>query len=306
MKEKQKKEWIIKYCKNNGIEELLNERYIDDKKDKKIVNFFDKYSPTIQSVCAVLSIIVVLITSLFVGNQTNKVANKQLEILRLENKPIITFNLVKNDNGENIIDVYSEGVSPKSFSVEVATYYNIDCDENRKNKEPIYVYTITDIKKTDRKKDELGKISEVFVYGARHKINKMINNSLFNLAREESGTDCHWSATHYYLVKVVCKDIYDETSEFYYLYNGYNGLELSFEEGNKLFSGWQKEVDAWQSEEKSIVDSNLIRYENFDAKAILYNGVAELRRKKLYSNEFGENEPGNNINYGDNEPGYYD
>lgn len=301
MKKQQKKEWIINYCKNNNIEDLLNEKYTKTNKNRHRLDILNKYSPVIQSICAIISIIVVAVTSWYVGSQANLISAKQLEILRLENKPIITFNLVKGEDGKDTIDVYSEATSPKSYSIEVATYYNIECDENQENGEPVYVYTTTNIKKTDRKKDESGKISEVFVYSSNYSINKIINNELFYLARNVSDTTCCWRATHYYLVKVICNDIFDEESVYYYLYDGSRGTEISVAQGNQLFLGWKQEIEAWQSGEKSIIDSNIIRFENFEAESILYKGVAELRRKELYAVDSNKR-----ITYGEYEPGYYD
>ena len=63
MKKQQKKEWIINYCKNNNIEDLLNEKYTKTNKNRHRLDILNKYAPFIQSICSIISVIIGAFTS---------------------------------------------------------------------------------------------------------------------------------------------------------------------------------------------------------------------------------------------------
>lgn len=294
MKPKDKKNWIIKYCNNHGLEKILNDRYTHKKE-----NWVKTYSLEIQAVCAIASVLIIGVVSIVLLYQSNLIAKSQLEINRLENKPIITFSIKRNEDKTDSIEIYSESVSPKSFTVDVATYYSFENDENETNATPIRVYTLTNILQEQLQKDSAGKIADVSVYSRKHNFIRGTYDDILDLARDSSNTFCFWETTYNYLIKVTCKDIYDETSVFYYLYNGYSGTVVNEEYATAIFSEWKRLMSNWGNGNINKNNFNLTRFEAFDSESLFCKAVAEMRNKGLYAIDSKTN---NKIEYGEYEP----
>ena len=296
MKDKDKITWIIKYCKNNRIDRILDKKYTG-----KNENWLKRNSSEIQAICAVFSVIIIGFSSIFLACKANNIATKQLSISLLENKPIISFSIVNNEDDTATIEIFSEGVSPKSFSVDVVNYFTFENQETSERGKPIIVHTITSLKQKKIEKGDNGKIAETIAFSDNHQFVRDYSNNITALAQQSSGSYCYWETKYNYLIKVTCIDIYNSVNEFYYIYDGYSGNVVSSKDGEKIFSERLSDVEEWKKWKNSMANglsTELFRFETLDDKGLFYHAVMQMRKEGLWAYD----RDGKKITYGEYDP----
>lgn len=291
MKKESKKEWLIKYAKNNGLDEILNEKY------RTKTPFVKKYSSEIQAICSILSVLVIGIVTLFLSIQSNKIAEMQLAVSKAEVKPIVNFSYQKEvSSGIDRITVNNAGTTPLSYDVEVISFFNIMANENSMGSIPIRVYTLNNVYSHNSIDDNLEKLSEIDIYSGKSEFVAKIESGVNDI--KSNYTTLYWDVVHTYVVKVTCLDSLNETSEFYYMYDRWGGNVLSLKKGKEIFQEYDcmiptEDIGHYTSKEAYF------DFQDTTPEAIFKYALKKIREKGLYSKSFPENEF---VKYGDYEP----
>ena len=117
----------------------------------------------VQSICAIVSVFVIGAVSIIVSVNSNRIADRQLQVSIAENKPIISFSLIKGDNGKNIIEIKNEGTAPLSYNVDVVTFFNFQNSENYLGEIITKIYTWGDSYELKTVNSGDGKLAELTV-----------------------------------------------------------------------------------------------------------------------------------------------
>ena len=175
---------------------------------KRIVRFLENHTNLIQSICAIISVFVIGAVSIIVSVNSNRIADKQLQVSIAENKPIISFTLIKGENGENTIETNNEGVAPVSYNVDVVTFFNFQNSENYLGEIMTHIYTWGDSYELKTVNNGEGKLAELTVMDFYNKYVQDINNGIQELVK--TYTDGVWQTEFVYIIRVECVDIFEQ------------------------------------------------------------------------------------------------
>ncbi len=274
---------------------------------RKTLAYLDRYSNFIQSLCAIISVFVIGAVSILVADNANRIAekeneiaDKQLQVSIAENKPIISFALIKNDNGENTIEINNEGIAPISYNVDVVTFFTFLNSENHFGKEMTNIFTWGDSYELKTINDGKGKIAELTVMDFNNEYVQNINTGVQKLVNEYN--DGLWQTEFIYIIRVECVDIFEQHNYTYIMYDGFEGNILTEEFGKQLVDEWEFITLGWHYEEfKDEPIPIVLKYSAATPEKLLGNAVACLRAKDLYAQDIN----GNIAYYGDYEPDRY-
>lgn len=267
---------------------------------KRTVKYLENHTNLIQSICAIISVFVIGAVSIIVSVNSNRIADKQLQVSMAENKPIISFTLLKGDNGKNTIEINNEGVSPVSYNVDVVTFFNFQNSENYLGEIITKIYTWGDSYELKTVNNGEGKLAELTVMDFYNKYVQDINNGIQELVKSYS--DGVWQTEFIYIIRVECVDIFEQHNYTYIMYDGFECNILSEEFGKQLVDEWEYvtvglHADQFKDEPKHYV----VKYSAATPENLLGNAVAYLRAKDLYAKEAD----GRIVYYGDFEPENY-
>ncbi|MCM1237129.1 MAG: hypothetical protein NC489_44225 [Ruminococcus flavefaciens] len=126
MNKKQKKEWIIKYVKNNDMEYILHNKYKTQKS-----KWLKVHSDEIQSICSIISVLIVGIISLILTMHYNTMVKEQTKLMEIGQKPIIDI-VINEDvaDGTDELTIINRGAPCLSYGIEVISYLDVLCYEN--------------------------------------------------------------------------------------------------------------------------------------------------------------------------------
>lgn len=274
---------------------------------RKILAYLDRHSNLIQSICAIISVFVIGAVSILVAENANRIAekeneiaDKQLQVSIAENKPIISFTLIKNDNEENTIEINNEGIAPISYNVDVVTFFTFLNSENHFGKEMTNIFTWGDSYELKTINDGKGKIAELTVMDFNNEYVQNINKGVQKLVNEYN--DGLWQTEFIYIIRVECVDIFEQHNYTYIMYDGFEGNILTEEFGKQLVDEWEFITLGWHYEEfKDEPEHFVVKYSAATPEKLLGNAVAYLRAKDLYAQDIN----GNIAYYGDYEPDRY-
>lgn len=286
----------VKKCKKSNKKSLS---YI-----KTIFNYLDKKSNLIQSICAILSVIVIGSVSLKISDKANEIsikaneiADKQLQVSITENKPIISFTLDKGEDGYDTIKINNEGVAPISYNVDVVTFFNFQNSENHLGKELVKIYTWGDNYELKNINDGKGVLAEVTVLNFYSDYVNTINNGVQKLVNKYNNGI--WQTELMYVIRIECVDIFENHNYTYILYDGFSCNILTQEFGKELVDEWEYITMGYHSEEfKNEPDHFVIKKDAVTPEKLLKNAITYMREKNLYAKDMN----GNIVYYGEYEP----
>ena len=267
---------------------------------KRVARFLENNTNLIQSICAIVSAFVIGAVSIIVSVNSNRIADKQLQVSIAENKPIISFSLIKGDNGVKTIEINNEGVAPVSYNVDVVTFFNFQNSENYLGEIMTNIYTWGDSYELKTVSNGEGKLAELTVMDFYNKYVQDINNGIQELVK--TYTDGVWQTEFVYIIRVGCVDIFEQHNYTYIMYDGFECNILSEEFGKQLIDEWEYITVGLHSDLfKDEPIQYVVKYSYATPEKLLGNAVAYLRAKNLYAKDIN----GNIVYYGEFEPDKY-
>ena len=267
---------------------------------KRVARFLENNTNLIQSICAIVSAFVIGAVSIIVSVNSNRIADKQLQVSIAENKPVISFSLIKGDNGVNTIEINNEGVSPISYNVDVVTFFNFQNSENYLGEIMTNIYTWGDSYELKTVNNGEGKLAELTVMDFYNKYVQDINSGIQELVK--TYTDGVWQTEFVYIIRVECVDIFEQHNYTYIMYDGIECNILSEEFGKQLIDEWEYITVGLHSDLfKDEPIQHVVKYSYATPEKLLGNAVAYLRAKNLYAKDIN----GNIVYYGEFEPDKY-
>lgn len=285
---KEKRQWIIKYVKKNKLDYILANEYRHKKE-----NVLKKYSNEIQSICSIISILVIGFASIIISVQYNGLVEKQTQIMMNEQKPIINISIDDDKNGTSRLLVNNKGTDAIDCGIEVITYFNVHCNENGLGQVPIRVYFLNAIESLEyNKKDN---IAEIVLYNESHPAIASLKNDLSEIIHQY--TYQYWDFSFTYLIKITSYDIMNEKNIDYFVFNNTSVQRVSNEYGDSVVNEYTYMIDEEYGMKTSkesyfeLGESNAERIFKYTLEKIRYNDLYsvdfETKEKYLY----GEYEP---------------
>lgn len=290
MKKELKKEWIIKYAKKNGLDDVLNEKFSGKAPLVK------RYSSEIQAICSVLSVLVIGIISVILSIQSNRISEMQLAVSKAEVKPIVTFSYEKDIiSGIDRIKIKNAGTTPLKYEVEVVSFFDILANENLMGSVPIRIYTMNSVDSYNSIDVNIGEMAEIDLYNEASDMVTPIKSGVKDIIRNY--TDLYWDLVYTYVIKVVCLDSLNETSEFYYMYNRWGGNIVSQKSGEEIFNEYSCMIQV----ERGYYTSKEAYFNLQDASPedVFRYMLKKLRAEGLYAKDHEKNKY---VEYGEYEP----
>lgn len=210
MNDKEKRQWIIRYARRNDIDDILAGKYKNSKR-----SFLKEHSDEIQSICSIISVLVIGIASILIAAQYNSLVDKQTQIMRHEQKPIIGMKVQDADEYTDKLLIVNNGTEAINYNVEIFPFFDVLCNENNMGSVPIRVYFLNEIK--DIKRRNTDEIAEITLYKESHPPIISLKKDLSNLICEY--VNLYWDFSFTYLIKVTSTDILDEQNTAYFIYN---------------------------------------------------------------------------------------
>lgn len=288
MNDKEKKQWIIRYIRKNKIDDILAEKYKNETK-----NALKKYSNEIQSICSIVSVLVIGIISLIISIQYNHLVKQQTQIMKNEQKPIID---IINEGGSDYTDrllVINSGINAKNYNVEIFPFFDIMCNENNLGSIPIRVYFINGAEILLSKK--LDEIAEITIYKENYPVICSLKEDLHKIISEY--TTLYWDFSFSYLIKITTIDVMDEENIDYFVYNRQGVKRVGNEYGNGLVDEYNYMIDNHDGTKTS--KESYFDLDKVDAEQIFRYTLKKIRDNNLYKVDFRTNEK---YLYGDYEP----
>ena len=291
MKKEDKKEWLIKYAKKNGLEEILNDKY------HKQTTVIKRYSSEIQAISSLLSVLFIGIVSLLFSFENNRIADMQLSVAKSEVKPIVVFSYEKDIfPGIDRIKINNAGTTPLNYDVEVVSFFNVLANENSMGSIPIRVYTLNGVCSYNNVNDAFENIAEIDIYSETSDFVSNIRDGLIEITT--SYTDLYWDIIHTYIIKITCLDSLNETSEFYYIYDKWGGKVILQDKGQKIFQEYENMIPSEGSGHYTSKES-YFDLKDTTSDLIFRYALQKIRAEGLYKNNLSENKI---VQYGDYEP----
>lgn len=288
MNDKEKKKWIIRYAKKNKIDDILAEKYKNEKESA-----LKKYSNEIQSVCSIISVLVIGVITIILSVQYNHLVKQQTQIMKNEQKPIID---ITNEGGINYTDrllITNNGIDAKSYDVEIFPFIDVMCNENGLGSIPIRVYFINGAEILLNK--NVDEVAEITVYKEEYPVICSLKDDLHKIISEY--TTLYWDFSFSYLIKITNIDIMDEENIDYFVYNRRGVKRIGNEYGNNLIDEYSYMIDNHDGTKTS--KESYFDLEKIDAEQIFRYILNKLRDNNLYKIDFRTNEK---YLYGDYEP----
>lgn len=288
MNNEDKKKWIIRYIKKNKMEDILAEKY----KCKK-GNWLKRYSNEIQSVCAILSVLAIGVVTVILSNQNNKLVETQNEIMRNEQKPII--DIIKMDENEETdkLLVVNNGTDVLTYNIEVYTYLDVLCNENKLGTMPIRVYFLNAY--TRQKCGNEDGMEEISIYTEEHSLVSSLKNDLHHIIDQYN--NLYWDFSFTYLIKVTSVDILNEENRDYFLFSR-NGIRRVDEEYyNEVVDEHNYMIDNHDGTHTS--KEYFFELEECSADRVFEYALSKIRDENLYQIDY---KTGEKMLYGQYEP----
>ncbi len=278
MNKKEKEQWIIKYAKKNKIDYILNEKY--NKKENKI----KKYSNEIQSICSIISVLIIGGISLILTIHYNKMVNQQTKLMEYEHKPIIDIIINENiSEGIDELTVINRGTPCRDYGVETRSYMDVMCHENGWGEIPIRSYVFGTfynqgaVKDYHFIKDSSNEIAKLDVYtNSYHELSKL-ENDMFNIVLRY--TTYFWEFNFINIIKVSYIDVLNNYDEEYFMYSDYGLRVMDKEFGKNIFKEW----DDVLLNESDDFDINWNKSFNVNSNKVFKKILKRIRKKGLFS-----------------------
>lgn len=290
MNNKEKKQWIIRYAKNNKIDDILAEKY---KKEKD--SFLKKHTDEIQSICSIISVLVIGIASLFISVQYNNLADKQTQIMKYEQKPIIDIRIEDINDYTDKLLIVNNGTDAIDYKVEIFSFFEVLCNENKIGSVPIRVYFLNAIENIKNRNTD--KVSEMVLYKESYPPIFSLKEDLHSIISEY--TNLYWDFSFTYLIKVTSVDIMDEKNVAYFIYNHNSATRVSDEYGNSIEYEYNYMVDGDYPNTK-VSKESFFDLESSNAKQIFKYALSKIRENNLYHVDSSTSEK--YVLYGEYEP----
>ena len=275
MNKKEKREWLVKYVKRNELDYILKEQY-----RKKKCNFFKLYSDEIQSICSIISITIISILTIILAIKANDIANKQTEIMRSGQKPIIEISVEENVNdGVDKLTIVNNGTGALQYNIEAIAYFDVLCNENNFGNIPIRCYfMLEEMQYLNNASKEIATFS---AYNDNYSKIQILNNNISGIIRNY--TNLYWDFLFTYYVKVVYTDIMEETHVDYFIYNR-NGLRrIKNKLGEEIYNEYTYMID--NKDGTSTSNESFFDLDS-EAKTLFRYILSKVRRKGLYCVDF--------------------
>lgn len=269
------------------------------KRVRKFARFLKKYSVTLQTFCSIISVTLIAAITISIAINANKISASQLEISKAENRPIFTFDITQNDDGNDEFDIFCRGAYPTVFKVDFITYFEFYNKENDYGKEPLRIYTPNDNNKMYKGEEE-NCIATFYLYDANCELISEISKEIAELSSVVD--DNIWKTDFVYLIIVNYMDVFNEPDYVYYQFDGHNGYLVSKEFGDEIVKEYEYSTQGLHEDEFNFKKQNRLYYyvDTMDTKILFSDAVSLMRSKNLY----GKDSNSKTIYYGNYEPNH--
>lgn len=288
MDDREKKKWIIRYIKKNNFDDILKDKYKNGR-----VNILKEHTNEIQSICSILSVLVIGLASLFIALQNNYYVEEQTKIMKDEQKPIISISSEIQNSSTDKLLIVNDGTSAKDYGVEIYTYLDVQCNENKMGTIPTRVYMVNTIQ--DMTQEDTSNIAEIILYNEESPVVVSLKNDLHEIINNY--TNLYWDFSLKYLFRITSIDIMDEKNVDYFVYYRHNVNRVSEEYADDIIEEYNCMIDnhdGTQTSKETYFDLN-----DNDAEEIFKYILKKIRNEDLYAIDFETNKK---YLYGEYEP----
>lgn len=284
MKTNEKKEWIIKYAKKNKIEDVLADKYL--RKESKLC-FLKRHSNEIQSICSILSVLVIGFISLIVAIQNNKLVEMQNQIMSNEQKPIIDIQITQSTEEKEKLVVNNKNISALSYDVDVIPYIDVYCNENNWGSTPIRAYLFKSETLVSQVNNNLeDNISELSLLSENSSIYSSIVEQLHKITSNYN--DLAWDYCLKYLIRIISIDALGEENMDYFIFCRNAIHRIKTEKGDSIFNECYYMIDNLDGSKTS--KESFFQIENIDTEILFSYILEKIRDKDLYKVSIETNE----------------
>ena len=297
MKRQEKIKWIIRYIKRNNIDFILNDKY------KEAFKFPPKTLEFIQTVCSVISVVVIGFTSINLSARSNELASSQnrildyqLSLMEKDYNAAIDVVVSEPDDGIRTVKVINRGKPVISKTIDMVSFLNVNMRENDwGSRDYIRCYALEtgkhrfyNIEGEDENYSTI--VAEFPIYAnSYHKLEKLISQlSTINATY----TPYHCDFDYIYILRISYEDSLGEDSTNYYMIDEYGLIDISMKTGEVYFDEWNEALYHFNNKKFDLYWGL-----KWDADEIFRNIVSKMRSMNLYA----EDGYGEIIRYGDYE-----
>lgn len=291
MDKKKKKEWIIKYIKKNNLEDILDSKYKGSG-----CNFIYKYTSEIQSICSIISVLIIGGFSLAMTWQYNNMVIKQTKIMEYGQKPLIDISI--NDNDGNNIDeltIVNNGIDALSYNVEVIPFFDVLCNENNLGHTPIRVFLAENIEEIEYLYNASKEIARIKLNNENCAEIKLLKNNLSEITHNY--TTLFWNFRLTYLIIVNTTDLMKQDNKDYFLFDCDKIMRIENELGEDIVKEYCDII--WYDDGIGELKETRFNFKSVGADELFKYTLNKIRENGLYKFDFRNNEY---VTYGDFEP----
>ncbi len=289
MNNREKKEWIIRYAKKQGFEDILSNKYLNKKE-----GVLKRYTNEIQAVCSLISVLFIGFASLIVSFESNEIAVQQMEINKYENKPILSVALERNARtGLDYVSIVNTGKVPVTFNTSIISYFNCLANENNFGSVPIRLYTLKSFDSQKHNSTDSETIAELILYNSTYPALDKLYDEFVRIVR--SYTDLAWGINHTYLIRVDYVDVLNENNICYFICDAHGARSISKELGQQIYDECNSMI--LNEDGLYIGKERFYLFEDVTAEQVLRACLQKMRAYNLYCENngfpvlYGEYEP---------------
>ena len=292
MNNEEKRQWIIKYAHKNKIDDILADKYKNEKDNllKRCLKWLKKYC---NEICSITTAFIVGFASISISIHSNELLEIQTQIMKTEQKPIIDIRNYAEDNNIDKLLVINKGTEAKNYDIKVFSFLNVFCNENGFGYVPIRVYLFDAVQHFERR--NMNEIAEITLYNEAYPTISSLNDELRNIISKYTNLSWNFRFTH--LIKITSIDIIGEENIDYFAFS-VNGVErISNAIGDEIVAEYDCMIDNHDGTKTS--KESFFNLEKSNADQIFKYMLSKIRNKNLYSIDFRTDEK---ILYGEYEP----
>lgn len=265
----------------------------ESKKRLSLIKWLKKYTDEIQTACSIISTVFIGVLGLWLTIQSNQIAEKQLDITLNAYNPVITYDIERNvETGMDTITLYNNGNAIKNPRVEIISYYNFSCNENKLGCIPIRAYIINDEISYETYASSVGEIAQICFCNVHHPTVQEATN-IRAITRQY--TEGYWNMEYTHIIKIMCTDSINNEHEQFFVCDQQGIRVLSAEKANNVIAEKEKTIDNKDGSFSSV--EKFFLFESSNTESIFKYALKKIRDKNLYFDDQNEI-----VKYGEYEP----
>ena len=274
MKKEEKKEWIIRYIKRNHLNDILSEKYTEANSE----NVLKKYSSEIQSICSIISALVIGIMSVILSIQNNRLVGTQNALLKEQFNPIIDVSVSQESDYLDRLEISNMGTVARSYNVNIYSFIDVFCNENGFGRVPIRVYFLDLCKEINMNDDN---VATVIIYNNDYPQISILQKQLRNIPKQF--TDLAWGFPFRHLIEIISVNSLGDTQTDYFLKVEDNVVRVENELAKQIINERSKKTPVGDGVYEGV--ESFFMVDDSNAEQIFKYVLQKVRDQNLYCTE---------------------